>query len=170
MDIWVRPRKCGRWQRPSTAVAGRFAACRLPGFGSDAARLHLRKAEDWMDAASGALQELTAVHHPVILVGHSMGASVSMSIMEKTPVDGLVILAPFWKVASPIWSILPLLSRMNASVRPFRWLKMLFQESAARQIMQKFMPWIDPQDPSSRKEMHQFRLHLGMFDELRRLG
>ncbi len=142
----------------------------LPGFGADARTLSQRRAEDWLSTAGAALQDLAQDHHPLILVGHSMGAAVSMSIMEHADVAGLVVLAPFWRLANPVWSLLPLLRRTNVSIHLFPWLKLLYREAAAHLTLHKYMPWIDLDDPAGRKELRRFRLDLGGFDEIRRLG
>jgi len=142
----------------------------LPGFGSDLDTLPVRRAEDWTDALKNALLELRAQHDPVMVVGNSMGASLSLGVVEQIPIDGLVILSPFWRLSSAVWPLLPLIRRLIPSLKPFRWMKLNYQDSRVRGVLQKFFPKIDPDDPKDQQAMRQFRLPLGIFDEIRRAG
>ncbi len=142
----------------------------LPGFGSDLDTLPARRAEDWIGAVKNALLELRAEHNPVMLVGNSMGAALSLRVVEQVPIDGLVILSPFWRLASAAWLLLPLVRKIIPSLKPFRLMKINYKDSNVRAILRKFFPRMDPDDPMDQQEMREFKLPLGMFDEIRRAG
>jgi carboxylesterase len=142
----------------------------LPGFGSDLDSLPTRRAEDWSAAIRNALLELRQRHTPVMLVGISMGAALSLQAVSQIPIDGLAILAPFWHLSSFVWPLLPILRRMFPVLRPFRLMKINYQDLQVRKVFQRFFSHINPDDPRTRIEMRKFKLHTGMFDEIRRAG
>jgi carboxylesterase len=142
----------------------------LPGFGSDLDSLPFRRAEDWADAIKGALSELRTRHAPIMLVGISMGAALSLQAVTQIPVDGLAILAPFWQLSSFVWPLLPILTRMVPSLRPFRLMKVNYKDVQVRKVFKRFFPHMNPDDPHTPIEMRKFRLHTGVFDEIRKAG
>ncbi len=142
----------------------------LPGFGSDLDSLPVRRAEDWARAVSGALQDLRREHAPVMVIGNSMGAALSLRAAEQDCIDGLVVLSPFWKFASAVWPLLPLLKRMVPFLRPFRWVKINYNDGRVRGMLAKFFPRNIQDDPRSKRDLRAFKLHLGIFDEIRRAG
>ena len=142
----------------------------LPGFGSDLDTLPFRRAEDWTRSVRNALVELRPQHGPVMLVGISMGAALSLRAVSQIPIDGLAMLAPFWRLPTVAWPMLPLLRRIFPILRPFRWMKLNFRDLQVRKVFQRFFPRIDPDDPQTPNEMRKFKLPIGMFDEIRRAG
>ncbi len=142
----------------------------LPGFGSDLDTLPLRHAEDWARAVREALLELRAEHSPVMLVGISMGAALSLRVVEETPIDGLVILAPFWRLSSVVWPLLPILCKLIPSLKPFRLVKVDYHDANVRMILEKFFPRFNPDNPQAQRKMRDFTLPTGMFNEIRRAG
>jgi len=142
----------------------------LPGFGSDLDSLPRRRAEDWIRAIKQALLELRTEHSPVMLVGISMGAALSLRVVQETPADGLVILAPFWRLSSVVWPLLPVLCRLIPSLRPFRLVNVDYHDSGVRTILNKFFPRLNPDDPQAQRKLRDFILPTGMFNEIRRAG
>jgi carboxylesterase len=142
----------------------------LPGFGSDLDTLPRRRAEDWIRAIKEALVDLRATHNPIMLVGISMGAALSLRVVQETPADGLVILAPFWRLSSVVWPLLPVLCRLIPSLKPFQLVNVDYHDSGVRSILKKFFPRINPDDPQARRKLRDFILPTGMFNEIRRAG
>ena len=142
----------------------------LPGFGSDLDTLPFRRAEDWTRAVKNALEELRTKHGPVMLVGISMGAALSLRAVSQIPADGLAILAPFWRLSSIAWPLLPILRRMFPVLKPFRLMKVNYKDLNFRNVFKRFFPRLDPDDPQTQIEMRKFKLPIGMFDEIRRAG
>ena len=71
----------------------------LPGFGPDIATLQQRRLEDWQAAVANAMASLRREHDPLLLVGLSMGGALALQAAADTPPDGLILLAPFWRLA-----------------------------------------------------------------------
>ena len=142
----------------------------LPGFGSDLDSLPSRRAEDWTSAVRNALIDLRSKHSPLMLVGISMGAALSLQAVSEVPIDGLAILAPFWRLGTIVWPLLPALVRLFPILRPFRMMKVNYQDSQVRKVFQRFFPRIDPDNPQTKIEMRKFQLPTGMFNEIRRAG
>jgi carboxylesterase len=95
----------------------------LPGFGAQIETLPSRRWTEWLDAVLDALASLRADHAPLLLVGHPMGAAVALSAAARFPVDGLVLLTPFWRNRGLIWALLPVLKYIFPRVKPFRMFK-----------------------------------------------
>lgn len=140
----------------------------LPGFGADLGTLLERRHEEWIAAAQSAAEELGQNgHRPFVVVGYSMGAALALIIQERVRPDGLALLAPFsWP--EPRW--LPpveFLARpfLPTGFRPMR--RADFDSPQMRQGMEKFMPGVDLDDPAVRSAVREFRVPLGLIDQVR---
>ncbi len=142
----------------------------LPGFGTQLETLPQRTWTEWRDAAIEALTTLKRDHSPVLLVGHSMGGAVALAAAERIPVDGLVLLAPYWRSRGILWAMLPVLKRLIPGVRPFKIMKTEMDDLRLRVEMQKFLPELDLDDPQTQQTLRDFVVPVGMFDELRKVG
>jgi len=88
----------------------------LPGHGRSLAEFGDSGSEDWLAAARDELQTLRNRHHPVFLLGQSMGGALATILAsESQDVPGLVLLAPYlgmpaslrWLARShDVWGIL----------------------------------------------------------------
>jgi carboxylesterase len=155
------------------ALNGQGWTCRgilLPGFGTQLETLPERTWTEWREAVSEALTVLKREHAPVLLVGHSMGASVALCAAERVPVDGLVLLAPFWHNHGLIWTLLPVLKSIFPRVKPFKMLNAKMDDPHLRKEMQEFLPELDSDDPRTQQAMRDFVVPVRMFDELRKVG
>jgi esterase/lipase len=143
----------------------------LPGFGADMKTLTGRRLTEWFDAIVSAARTLReAGHSPLLLVGYSMGAALSLVLAKTIRPGGLVALAPFWweeKWWTPIaeFFVRPFLP---VGFRPLR--KADFANPQLRQGIAKFMPGIDLDDPAAQAAVRDFRVPLGLIDQLRRLS
>jgi esterase/lipase len=143
----------------------------LPGFGTDIARLTETRSSEWLAAVERAGQELaSAGHRPLLLVGYSMGAALSLALVQTIRPAGLVALAPFrweekWWTPVVEFFVRPFLP---IGFRPLR--KADFGDPRLRQGIAKFVPGIDLDDPATQAAMRDFRVPLGLIDELRALS
>lgn len=140
----------------------------LPGFGEDMNTLTARGHEEWSDAALAAASSLRQQGHaPLLLVGFSMGAALSLIIARESGARGLALLAPFtW--AEPRW-----LRWVEFLVRPFLPIgfrpmrKADLTDPQVRAGIEKFVPGIDLDDPEMQRTVREFRVPLGLIDQLR---
>lgn len=142
----------------------------LPGFGTDIETLPRRTAEEWVSAVVSAVRELKRGHHPVVLIGFSLGGALSMEAASIVPPDGLILLSPFWKLDGALWGLLPALKHVFPQFKPFRLMKLDFNNPEMRQNMAQFMPGADMDDPAVQQAIKDFSVPTNMIDQIRRAG
>jgi esterase/lipase len=140
----------------------------LPGFGADIATLVARRYGEWVAAVEAAAAELRqAGHRPLLLVGFSMGAAVSLAAATAVRPDGLVLLAPFWWEERPGWRLAEFLVRpfLPLSFRPLR--KADFNDARLRQGIDNFMGGVSLDDPQTQQALRDLRVPLSLIDQVR---
>lgn len=143
----------------------------LPGFGAEIEHLPEKKMEDWLKSLQTEWQLLQRERQrPLILVGNSMGGALAQMLAAQSPPDLLILFAPFWKIPGGLWASLPWLKRILPEIQPFRAIKPDYRNPQFRRGLQEFLPGVDPDSPEVRRQIENFRLPLGMFDEIRRVG
>jgi carboxylesterase len=142
----------------------------LPGFGQQIESLPQRTWTEWRDAVIEALTTLRRDHAPLLLVGHSMGAAVGISAAACFPIDGLVLLAPFWRNHGLFWALLPVLKTLLPRVKPFKVMRADLDDPRLRREIKTFLPELDLEDSRTQQAIRDFVVPLGMFDELRKVG
>jgi carboxylesterase len=142
----------------------------LPGFGTDIETLPRRTAEEWVSAVVGGLRELKRGHYPVVLIGFSLGGALSIEAASIVPPDGLILLSPFWKLDGALWGLLPALKHVFPQFKPFRLMKVDFNNPEMRQNMAQFMPGADMDDPEVQQAIKDFSVPTNMIDQIRRAG
>ena len=82
-----------RFQRVLEHMADdvRFEAVTLPGFGGRPADPALRTLTDYADQL---WSEIGGLDGPVVVLGHGIGGSIALDMIQRHPVDGLIIHAP----------------------------------------------------------------------------
>ncbi len=142
----------------------------LPGFGKDIRTLPTRRMEDWANAASTALREMKQRHVRTLLVGHSMGGALALQVAAGTQPDGLILLAPFWKIDIWLWRALPVLRIPFRSVKLFSLQKLDFNDPETRQAIHGYVPDSDLNDPQVQQAVRDFSVPTRVINELRRAG
>lgn len=142
----------------------------LPGFGAQIETLPRRRWNEWREAVLEALAALRQDHAPLLLVGHSMGGAVALTAAARFPVDGLALLAPYWRTRGPLWALLPLLKHLFPRVQPFRMMKTEMDDPRLLENIRDFLPEVDFSDPQTLAAIRDFEVPVGMFDELRQVG
>lgn len=143
----------------------------LPGFGADIAALTERRCTEWLAAVQAAGGELAAAgHRPLLLVGYSLGAGLVLVASETIRPAGLVVLAPFWWPEKWWTRIIEFIARpfLPIGFRPLR--KADLADPRLRQGLAKFMPGLDLDDPSTQAALRDFRVPLGLIDQVRDLS
>lgn len=142
----------------------------LPGFGAQIETLPERTYTEWVEAVCEALIELQGRYRPVILVGYSLGGALALNAAISNMPDGLVLLAPFWKIDHALWRALPALKRALPQFRPFRLFRADFSDPNFRASLLNFMPNADLDDPDVQRQIRDFRVPLTMIDQIRVAG
>jgi len=143
----------------------------LPGFGADIATLTERRHEEWQDAVAAAAQELReAGHRPLLLAGYSMGATLTLALAGQVRPDGVIALAPFYWSEKPWTRIVEFFVRpfLPIGFRPLR--KADFGDPKLREGIARFVPGVNLDDPATQAAMRDFRLPLGLIDQVRMLS
>ncbi len=141
----------------------------LPGFGAQLDSLFERTEKDWSDAVQHALAALRKDHHPVVIVGYSLGASIAIQASAQLDTDGLLLLAPFWSLdggwMQRLWPALRIVFRQ---IQPFR--QMDFTNPRIRDEMTKMLGEVDLDDPDLQQTLRELIVPSAFVDELRGLG
>jgi carboxylesterase len=144
----------------------------LPGFGPEIATLSQRHRGEWIAAVNDALSALRqAGHRPLLLIGYSMGAAVSLSASagDARP-DGLVLLAPFWWQARAWLRVAGSALRpfLPGSFRPFR--RANFANPQFRHAIAGFMPGLDLEDPQVQQAVREIPIPLSLIEQVLEIG
>ena len=142
----------------------------LPGFGSQIDTLFNRKYSEWVEAIRAALQELQLRHHPLLLGGFSLGGALTLNVAASQSVDGLLLMAPFWKLDGPFWWLLPIFQRIFPVIHPYRLMRLDFTNPEVREGLAKFLPKVDFDDPAVQTGIRELPVPISIIDEIRRLG
>lgn len=144
------------------------AAPLLPGFGAEVATLPSRRWQEWAFAAEQAADRLQAEGHaPLLLAGYSMGAALALTLANRPGVAGLALLAPFvfrepWWLGPAEFIVRPFLP---LGFRPLR--RADLTRPQLREGIANFMPGVDLDDPQVQATVRDFRVPLGLIDQVR---
>lgn len=140
----------------------------LPGFGREMDTLPERSHVEWTAAVSQALATLQQRCRPTLLIGYSMGAAVALAAASQQQPDGLVLMAPLWRLGGPIMAIVPLMARIFSSIQPFRLVKLDFSDPNVRQGLNSFMPGVDLTDPEAQRTVRDLTIPISIVVEVRK--
>ncbi len=104
------------------AAAGwRVRVMLLPGHGRSPLDFERTPAEAMIQAVVQEIQALRNAHDIVVTVGHSMGGALATIAAGQTPLDGLILGAPYFGITRQWYYVLPP-ERWIAALSPFiRW-------------------------------------------------
>ena len=143
----------------------------LPGFGAQFDTLGERRYSEWVASIRHAVRSLRANHHPILVVGFSMGAAAAvLAAAENDGPDGLVLLAPFAGGIGILGALFPLMRRTVPVIKPFRLFRLDFSNPDVRQGLANFIPDLDLDDPGVQQAIREIILPTTSLDELRLLG
>ena len=143
----------------------------LPGFGPEIDTLFERDHEEWIAEAQTALRQLQAHHDPVLVIGHSMGGAIALTVAANHKPHGVALLAPFWRLpfSSPWLRLLsPILRLFIRRTRPFQTLDL--SSSEMQDDIDAYLPDVDLDDPEVREQIRNFTVPTRLFEQLERLG
>jgi carboxylesterase len=152
------------------AVGWRVRAPLLPGFGPDYGTLRERRWTEWRDAVASALTTAAGSGGPVMAVGFSMGAALTIVALEAgAPADATVLIAPFLRMGDRRAPLLPLLRHVVADVRPYE--RADFDDPSLRRELLEKLGDVDLDDAATRERVrNEVRVPTAALDELRRAG
>jgi len=138
----------------------------LPGFGAELASLERRSALDWQRCVDASLCELRRRHSPLLLVGFSLGGALAVTAASGSAPDGLVLLAPFWRLASgfkraAVSLLRPFLPRYFYPLR-----RVDFRDPATRELLRPIAPGLDPEDPDIVAGLHRLGVPLHLLGQV----
>lgn len=141
----------------------------LPGLGADIENLDKRTFRDWLEALTQAVEKLRQEHSVIILVGYSMGGALALHATLDQHPAGLVLLAPFWRLAEGwpalLWPVVRLLFRR---VKPLKHAD--FSAIDVRHGLQRMFKNIDLENPQTQLALRQLTASLSPIEQIRRLG
>ena len=141
----------------------------LPGLGADIENLDKRTSRDWLEALTQAVEKLRQEHSVIILVGYSMGGALALHATLDQHPAGLVLLAPFWRLAEGwpalLWPVVRLLFRR---VKPLT--RADFSAIDVRHGLQRMFKNIDLENPQTQLALRQLTASLSPIEQIRRLG
>lgn len=142
----------------------------LPGFGPEIATLDERRYMEWVLAVKQALEKLKNKHTPILLIGYSMGGAVSIISASICPPDGLILIAPFWRLFSPVKSFIGIALRpfLPRYFLPFKDADL--SDPKVQSAVRNFLPQIDLDDPEVQDEIRYTIVPVSVMDQLRKLG
>lgn len=145
----------------------------LPGLGSQFHLLEETKHHEWLSAIRRAL---VAAHDDarrhggaILLAGLSVGATLALHAARLFPVDGLLLLAPFWRIENrALDQLFALLQPWFPTIRPFRYAD--FEDANFRQSITNVMPNVDLEDAAVREALRQLTLSTDTLANVRLAG
>lgn len=152
-----------------TAAGWDVDAPLLPGFGPQIITLPNRRHGEWRDAIAERVRSLRTEHDRVVVVGHSLGAAVSVVAAQREMADGYALLAPYWRFGGPMVHLLwPLLRLFFGRWRPLK--RADFSDERIRQGLLGVIPGLQLDDLAVQAELRSFVVPTRLLSELRRLG
>lgn len=131
------------------AVGWRVRAPLLPGFGPDWGTLRERRWTEWRDAVASELATAAASGAPILAIGFSMGAALTLTALASgAPADAVVLIAPFTRFDDRRTLLLPLLRHVVSDVRPYEHAD--FDDPSVRREVSDRLGDVDLDDPATR--------------------
>lgn len=142
----------------------------LPGYGTAIDDLPAYTLEDWQYAIEQAVEALRRDHDVVIFAGHSLGGALALSMASPCRADGLILYAPFTRLSTVLWDLLPTLRHIIRTIKPFSIANLDLDDPETRAGVQEMMQDIDLDDPDTRAAITNFTMPTSVLYELHRAG
>jgi carboxylesterase len=141
----------------------------LPGFGAQIDSLFHRKSHEWIEAVVEALRSLQQQHHPVIVIGYSMGAAIAIHAAARLQPDRLIVLAPFWKLGTRGQRAIFKLSKpILRHLKPFG--RANFNDPRLRHFLGQFLQDADLDDVEVQQLIRRTKVPVDLFEQIDTLG
>jgi carboxylesterase len=141
----------------------------LPGFGPQIDSLFQRQPQEWIDATAEALSALMVAHHPVVLIGYSMGAALAIHTAARLKPDRLILLAPFWQLGTRTQRMIFRLTKpLVRHIKPLRHAN--FNDPRLRHFLGQFLQDADLDDPAVQHLLRQTKVPVELFEHIQALG
>jgi len=141
----------------------------LPGFGPKIAALGSYHYQDWTDAIAHEVSRARPDHYPLLLLGYSLGAALSVQVAMQGLADGLILIAPFLQLRAGLQGkLLPLLKWIFPRYRPFE--KANFSDPKIRDTISTFAAGVDLDDPDVQADLRDLSIRSSTIDEIRKAG
>ena len=141
----------------------------LPGFGPQIATLGSYHYQDWADAIARDLAPAKPNHHPVLLLGYSLGAALSAQVAVRGLADGLILIAPFLQLRAGLQGkLLSLLKWIFPLYKPFE--KANFSDPRTRDTISTFAAGVDLDDQDVQADLRDLSIRSATIDEIRKAG
>ncbi len=142
----------------------------LPGFGAQLPGLYQRRVDEWTAAICQEVERLKRGHSPVLLVGFSMGAGLSIPAAVQSSPDGLALLSPFWW-RETIWvKILVTLLRLFGPVSFTIGRFVNLDNPDLNKGVDQIAPGVSLADPMVREALRTLRVPFSFLEQFRLLG
>lgn len=143
---------------------------RLPGHGTQFRSLFQTRAPQWLQAVQQEVEILKTGSASVVLMGYSLGGGISLSVVNDSQVDRLILISPFWIPETGWLRSLGFLLRplLPVGFRPFRtpWLKPEHFKASSTELL----PGFDLNDPQVRETLRQIQLPVIFLEQFRWLS
>jgi len=141
----------------------------LPGFGPQIETLFDRTRAEWIRAVEQAFIELQQHHHPVFIIGFSMGAALALNVTTTQSPTGLILLAPFWKLATQRQQLIGMLMKpFVRQLQPFK--KADFSDPKLRHSLNKMLSGVNLDDPNTQHWLRELTVPVKLFEQLHKVG
>jgi carboxylesterase len=137
----------------------------LPGFGTELASLASKGNQDWLRCIESSLGELRRRHSPLLLIGFSLGGALAVVAASAAALDGLVLLAPVWRMVSGMTHAVGTLLRpfLPRYFYPMR--RADFQDPGTRELLRTLAPGMDPEDAATAAELRRLGVPVRLLTE-----
>ncbi|NIW46471.1 MAG: alpha/beta fold hydrolase, partial [Gammaproteobacteria bacterium] len=72
----------------------------LPGLGQDIENIATTTNQDWVSTVEHRIDEMATTYQSIWVLGYSLGGAIALQAVQGKPIEGLVLIAPFWKIDS----------------------------------------------------------------------
>ncbi|NIO12073.1 MAG: alpha/beta fold hydrolase [Deltaproteobacteria bacterium] len=141
----------------------------LPGFGAELPLLEKKYAVEWVDAVRDSYARLARQHSRILMVGNSMGGALALTVAAEVNPAGLVLMAPFTRMASRRHQLFwPLIRCFVRQVYPFQ--KADLSAPDLRRALSRMFKDADLDDAQTQRQIRALSLPAGVLSQLRVAG